>query len=299
MAAIFLLPMTHRPPRALDWLLLFILTAIWGLSFVFIKRAVAIYTPLQMAMWRMVLALVAYAPVAWLFWPRIDWTCWRALLVVAFCGSAIPNFLFAVAQTRVSSSLAGVLNSLTPLFTLLLGVIFFHFRPSWAKVVGVALGFVGAVALVIVQRGRVVGGQIEYALLCAAATLCYAINANTVSRYLRDQHPAAIASGAFVLTGGLFLVGLLWSGGWSAALAHPEGWAGLAYISYLAVLGTVGGSILYFWLLQRTSALFATSVTYLLPVAALIAGALDGEAVGTFDLASTAVILMGVYLARK
>ncbi len=291
--------MTHRPPRALDWLLLFILTAIWGLSFVFIKRAVAIYTPLQMAMWRMVLALVAYAPVAWLFWPRIDWTRWRALLVVAFCGSAIPNFLFAVAQTRVSSSLAGVLNSLTPLFTLLLGVIFFHFRPSWAKVVGVALGFVGAVALVIVQRGRVVGGQIEYALLCAAATLCYAINANTVSRYLRDQHPAAIASGAFVLTGGLFLVGLLWSGGWSAALAHPEGWAGLAYISYLAVLGTVGGSILYFWLLQRTSALFATSVTYLLPIAALIAGALDGEAVGTFDLASTAVILMGVYLARK
>ncbi len=291
--------MTHRPPSALDWLLLLILTAIWGLSFVFIKRAIAVYTPLQMAMWRMVLALVAYAPVAWLFWPRIDWTRWRALLVVAFCGSAIPNFLFAVAQTRVSSSLAGVLNSLTPLFTLLLGAVFFHFRPSGSKVAGVTLGFLGAVALVFVQRGRVVDGQIEYALLCAAATLCYAINANTVSRYLRDQHPAAIASGAFVLTGGLFLLGLGWSGGWSAALTHPDGMAGLGYISYLAVLGTVGGSILYFWLLQRTSALFATSVTYLLPVAALIAGSLDGEAVGAFDMASTAIILTGVYLARK
>jgi len=291
--------MTHRSPSLLDWLLLLTLAAIWGFSFLFIKRAVAVYTPLQVAMWRMVLALIAYAPVAWLFWPRIDWTRWRALLVVAFCGSAIPNFLFAVAQTRVSSSLAGVLNSLTPLFTLLLGVFFFQFRPSKNKIVGVALGFVGAAALVFFQRGRTVDGQASYALLCAAATLCYAINANTVGRHLRDQHPAAIASGAFVLTGALFLLGLWASGGWSATLTHPDGWRGLSYISYLAVLGTVGGSILYFWLLQRTSALFATSVTYLLPVAALIVGAFDGEMVGTFDVVSTALILTGVYLARK
>ncbi len=291
--------MTHRSPSALDWFLLLLLAAIWGLSFVFIKRSIAVYTPFQMAMWRMVLALLAYAPVAWLFWPRIDWARWRALLVVAFCGSAIPNFLFAVAQTHVSSSLAGVLNSLTPLFTLLLGVAFFHFRPSKHRVLGVLLGFAGAVALVFAQRGRVVDGQVSYALLCAVATLCYAINANTVGRYLRDQHPAAIASGAFVLTGGLFLLGLWWSGGWAVMVQHRRGLVGLGYISYLAVLGTVGGSILYFWLLQRTSALFATSVTYLLPVAALVAGAVDGEAVEPFDIASTALILSGVYLAKK
>ncbi len=289
----------HRPPSTLDWFLLLILSAIWGVSFVFIKKAVSVYSPLQMAAWRMVLALVAYAPIAWLFWPKIDWTRWRALLVVAFCGSAIPNFLFAVAQTRVSSSLAGVLNSLTPLFTLLLGAAFFHVRPSMGKIWGVVVGLVGAVALVFFQRGRVVDGAIGYAWLCAVATLCYAINANTVSRHLRDQHPAAVASGAFVLTGGLFLAVLWCSGGWSAAWAHPKGWIGLGYIGYLAVLGTVSGSILYFWLLQRTSALFATSVTYLLPVAALIAGVLDGESVNAFDLAGTGLILTGIYLARK
>ncbi len=289
----------HRPPSTVDWFLLLILSAIWGVSFVFIKRAISVYSPLQMAAWRMVLALVAYAPIAWLFWPKIDWTRWRALLVVAFCGSAIPNFLFAVAQTRVSSSLAGVLNSLTPLFTLLLGAAFFRVRPSVGKIWGVVVGLIGAVALVFFQRGRVVDGAIGYAWLCAVATLCYAINANTVSRHLRDQHPAAIASGAFVLTGGLFLAVLWWSGGWSAAWVHPKGWIGLGYIGYLAVLGTVGGSILYFWLLQRTSALFATSVTYLLPVAALIAGVLDGEAVNAFDLAGTGLILTGIYLARK
>ncbi len=288
----------HRSPTALDWLLLLLLTAIWGLSFVFIKRAVSIYTPLQMAMWRMVLALVAYLPIAWLFWPRIDWARWRSLLVVAFCGSAIPNFLFAVAQTRVSSSMAGVLNALTPLFTLALGAVFFQFRPSPSKVLGVVVGFAGAAALVLSQRGAM-DGQAPYALLCAAATLCYAINANTVGRHLQDQHPAAIASGAFVLTGSLFLVGLWWSGGWHAAFSHPKGLMGLGYIGYLALLGTVGGSILYFWLLQRTSALFATSVTYLLPVAALIAGAYDGETLGLFDMGSTAIILMGVYLARR
>ncbi|MCS6929156.1 MAG: EamA family transporter [Saprospiraceae bacterium] len=291
--------MHHRSPTALDWLLLLSLAAIWGVSFLFIKRSIAVYTPFQMATWRMVLALLVYLPIGWLYWPRIDWKRWRALLVVAFCGSAIPNFLFALAQTRVSSSLAGVLNSLTPLFTLLIGVFFFQFRPSSSKVIGVLLGFAGATALVLFQRGRIAGGEVEYALLCVFATLCYAINANTVGRYLSDQHPAAIAAGAFMLTGGLFLIGLGWSGAWSVTSSRPDGVIGLGYISYLAVMGTVGGSILYFWLLQRTSALFATSVTYLLPVTALIVGALDGEEIEMVDLISTAIILIGVYLARK
>ncbi len=288
-----------RPPATLDWFLLFLLTAIWGASFLFIKRSVAIYTPMQMAMWRMVLALIIYLPIAAVFWSKIDWSRWKALLVVAFCGSAVPNFLFAVAQVHVSSSLAGVLNALTPLFTLSLGVVFFQMILVKNKLLGVILGLFGAVILIVFNASSGVSGNGFYALLCAIAALCYAVNANIVNRYLRDQHPAAIASAAFILTGWIFLLGLWWSGGWQTAWQHPAGWQGLGYISYLAALGTVGGSILYFWLMQRTSAIFATSVTYLLPVAALALGALDGEVVGLTDLAGTGIILGGVYLARK
>lgn len=291
--------MSNRPPAALDWFILLLLSAIWGASFLFIKHSVRVFSPVQMAMWRMVLAWAIYMPIALVFWSKIDWKRWKPLLVVAFCGSAIPNFLFAVAQQHVTSSLAGVLNALTPLFTLILGVTFFQMTFARNKLLGVVLGLAGAAILILFNSSSAVSGNAFFAVLCGGATVCYAINANIVNRYLRDQHPAAIASAAFVITGGLFIVGLWWSGGWYVVQQHPEGRKGLAYVAYLAALGTVGGSILYFWLLQRTSAIFATSVTYLLPVAALILGAADGETVGLTDLAGTGIILAGVYLARK
>lgn len=291
--------MPTRPPSAFDWFLLVLLAAVWGASFLFIKRSVEIFNPVQMAMWRMVIATAIYVPIAAAFWSKIDWKRWRWLAVVAFCGSAIPNFLFAVAQQHVASSLAGVLNSLTPLFTLGVGVAFFQQEFTRHKLIGVVVGLAGAVLLIFFNKSGAVSGNAFYAALCALATVCYAINANAVNRHLRDQHPAGIASAAFVVTGGLFVAGLWWSGGWDALWTHPRGWAGLGYIAYLAAMGTVVGSILYFWLLQRTSAVFATSVTYLLPVTALLLGLFDGETIGTAEVTGTAVILTGLYLARK
>jgi drug/metabolite transporter (DMT)-like permease len=291
--------MSSRPPSTFDWLILFLLALIWGASFLFIKKSVAIFSPVQMLSWRMVLATAIYLPVAAAFWSKIDWRRWKPLVVVAFCGSAIPNFFFAVAQQHVNSSLAGVLNSLTPLFTLMLGVAFFDMKFTPRKVVGVVLGLAGAAILILFNSKNGVSGNAFYASLCALATVCYAINANTVNRWLRDQHPAGIASAAFVLTGWMFVIGLWLSGGWAEAWTDERGLEGLGYIGYLAALGTVGGSILYFWLLQRTTAIFATSVTYLLPVAAIFLGAFDGEVIGPLDLLGTAVILAGLYIARK
>lgn len=288
-----------RPPASLDWFAMIFLGLVWGASFLFIKRAVHIFDPSQMAMWRMVLAMLIYLPIAAAYWSKIDWKRWRPLSVVAFTGSAIPNFLFAVAQQHVNSSLAGVLNTLTPLFTLLLGLSFFGMKFKRDKVLGVALGLTGAVLLVLFNSKDGASGNAFFAGLCVLATVCYAINANVVSTYLHDQPPAGIASAAFVVTGPLFLLGLWWSGGWQAAWTHPDALAGLGYITYLSAIGTVGGSILYFWLLQRTSAIFATSVTYLLPVTAILLGVLDGEVLGPMDIIGTAVILLGVYLARK
>ena len=291
--------MPSRQPSAFDWFLIIFLAAIWGASFFFIKRSVVIFSPMQMAMWRMVFATAVYLPIAAAYWSKIDWRRWKPLVIVAFCGSAIPNFFFAVAQQHVNSSLAGVLNSLTPLFTLMIGTAFFSMQFSREKVLGVAIGLGGAVILVLFNASSGVSGNAFFASLCVLATICYAINANTVNTHLRDIPPAGIASAAFVITGAFFVAGLWLSGGWDTAWQHPDGIKGLGYILYLSVVGTVIGSILYFWLLQRTSAIFATSVTYLLPIGAIVIGALDGEAIGLIDFVGTAVILVGVYLARK
>ncbi len=288
----------NRQPDALDWLALILLAIVWGASFLFIKRSVQVFEPIQMAMWRMVLSSALYLPIALLYWKKIDWSLWRPLLIVAFTGSAIPNFLFAVAQQHVDSSLAGVLNSLTPLFTMILGLLFFGMRLNAWRVAGILMGLAGAVILVLFNSHNGKESNAFYASLCVLATVCYAINSNTVKGKLQEMHPAALASAAFMLTGPLFLFGLWLSDAWSVAMT-PEGMAGLGYIFYLAALGTVGGSILYFWLLQRTSALFGTSVTYLLPVIAMIIGVFDGEKIGYMDIAGTMVILTGLYLARK
>ena len=291
--------MPTRQPSAFDWFLMIFLATIWGASFLFIKRSVAIFDPIQMAMWRMVFATAVYLPIAAIYWSKIDWKRWKPLVVVAFCGSAIPNFFFAVAQQHVNSSLAGVLNSLTPLFTLIIGTAFYSMQFSREKVLGVVIGLAGAIILVLFNASSGVSGNAFFASLCVLATVCYAINANTVNTHLRDLPPAGIASAAFVITGGLFVIGLWLSGGWEVAWQHPEGLKGLGYVFYLAAVGTVIGSIMYFWLLQRTSAIFATSVTYLLPIGAIAIGALDGEAISWIDFLGTAVILLGVYLARK
>jgi len=291
--------MPPRPPAPLDWFLMFFLATVWGASFWFIKHSVEIYTPIQMAMWRMVLATLVYLPIAAVYWSKIDWRRWKPLVVVAFCGSAIPNLFFAIAQQHVDSSLAGVLNSLTPLFTLLIGAAVFTMKFSREKVLGVVIGLAGALILLMFNQSSGGAGNAFYASLCVLATLCYAINANTVNTYLRDVHPAAIASAAFVITGGLFVFGLWYSGGWEVTKQNPDGWKGLGYIFYLSAVGTVIGSIVYYIVLQRTSAIFATSVTYLLPVVSITIGALDGERIGPIDMIGTGVILLGVYLARK
>lgn len=288
-----------KAPELLDWMLLLGLSATWGASFIMIKKAVGIFTPIQMTSWRMVLAFLVYIPVAIGFWSKIDWSKWKYLIGVALFGSAIPNFFFSIAQQQVASGLAGALNALTPLFTLLIGVSFFGMNWSRNKIIGVGIGWLGAVLLVVFSSGGDFSGKAFYAFLCVLATICYAINANIVGTKLRGIHPAAIASSAFLLTG-FFFVGILLANDGIAAVRHQEqGMVGLGYVLYLAAIGTVAGSIFYFWLMQRTSALFATSTTYLLPVFALFIGALDNEQITLPQLFGTGIILTGVYLARK
>jgi drug/metabolite transporter (DMT)-like permease len=290
---------TTHPPSLRDWLIMFGLAFVWGFSFLFIKRSVAIFTPIQVLSWRMTMATLAYLPFAIAYWSKIQWKSWPYYAVVALSGSAIPNLMYAFAQKHVSSSLAGVLNSLTPLFTLILGALFFQMKVTKYKALGILLGFAGASVLIIFNTKNAVSGHLGFALVCALATIFYALNSNIVGSKLREHHPAAIASASFMLMGLPFVGLLVGSGGIEAAMTHPDGWKGVGYLAFLGAVGTALASIIYFDLLQRTSTLFATSVTFLLPVMSIIIGTLDGEAIGFSDILGTGIILGGLYLARK
>lgn len=161
-----------RQPNGLDWFMMILLAAVWGASFIMIKRSVAIFDPMQMAMWRMVLATVVYLPIAAAYWSKIDWKRWKPLLVVAFCGSAIPNFLFAIAQQHVNSSLAGVLNTLTPLFTVIIGASFFQMKVTWARALGILVGLAGAVLLVLFNSGATASGNVFF---CGTVCACHGL----------------------------------------------------------------------------------------------------------------------------
>jgi drug/metabolite transporter (DMT)-like permease len=292
----------NKAPVLRDWLVMLVLALVWGCSFLFIKKVVAVYTPVQAAFWRVSVSTLFYIPIAIKYWSKIDWKKWRPLIAVALAGSAVPSLLFAVAQQKVESSVAGILNSLTPLFTMLIGVIVYRLNTSRSKIIGVSLGLVGAFVLIFLDPdAQSTDGSTHYAyaFLCVLAAVCYSISANTITNYLREMHPAAIGAGAFLIMSPLFFCGLVLSGGVEQMFQHPQGFEAIKYVIYLSGVGTVLASILYFDLIQKTSAVFATSVTYLLPIVSIFFGFMDGETVHLTDFLGTAIILAGLYLSRQ
>lgn len=286
-------------PKTKDWILLLILGAIWGASFLVIKKAVQVYEPQQMTFLRMTIATIIYFPFALYYWKQIDWTKWKAFVIVALCGSGIPNWFFAIAETKISSGVAGVLNAMVPLFTLILGVLIFKQKVTWTKTIGILTGLAGATFLILYNRQfQDQNTAILPALLCLAAGIMYAINSNTIGAYLKGVHPIAVGAASFTLTGVFYLAGGVWTGAFPKALL----WSnihGTLMVVYLAVLGTVLASILYVRLVQRTNPIFATSVAYLFPVFSLFFGILDQEPMHWGHFAGLGVILFGLYLSRK
>jgi drug/metabolite transporter (DMT)-like permease len=293
--------MSEKTVSVRDWFILILLALIWGVSFLFIKKAVAIYTPIQTAFWRVSLSCIFNLPILYVYRSQINWAKWKPMAVIALAGSAVPSVLFAFAQQKVESSTAGILNALTPLFTVLLALVVYRTKVSRNKIIGVLLGLLGAAVLILLDPDKPSSGQSHLwaAGFCILATVCYAFSANTITHHLQTMHPAAIGAGAFTLLSPFFFTGLIWSGGIAQLQSHPDGLKGLLYIIFLSGVGTVLASFLYFGLIQRTGAVFGTSVTYLLPVVSIFFGLLDGEAIHFTDLIGSGIILMALYLAKR
>ncbi len=281
------------------WLVLIVLSMIWGTSYILMKRGLVAFSPYQVACIRLSVSSIIFIPAFFYYIRKIDWTKFRYLLLVGVTGTAIPAFLFPIAQTQISSSLTGILNSLTPLSTLVLGVVLFKADLVWKKVVGVLVGLVGASILIFYGTQDGSTGNLWYGLLVILATICYGMSSNLVGYYLRDVSSLLISAISFTIVG-LPAVFLLFSTDFVHVLAeHEAGWASFGYVVVLALFSTVLASVIYFRLIQWTTPLFASSISYLVPIVATLLGFWDGEVITLFHFTGMGLILLGVYLSRK
>ena len=272
---------------------------VWGSSYILIKKGLVAYNPVQLACLRVSLSGLAFFPIYFMYRSKVDWKNWKYFLVVGLGGTFIPAFLYSLAQTKLNSSITGVLGALTPLNTILIAVLFFKVNAKRNEWIGVILGLIGALVLILFGSSIEWQNSLFYGALVFIATACYGLSSNTVKAKLQDVNPLALSAAAFVMIVPPALALLPIIGAQDVLMNHPQGWESLGYITLLSLLGTAMASILFFYLVQRTNPIFASTVSYLIPIIALGWGHVDHEVIGWGHLIGMIIILYGVYLTRQ
>jgi drug/metabolite transporter (DMT)-like permease len=280
--------------------LLVVLALIWGTSFILMKRGLVVFSPDEVGAIRVSAACLILLPFAFSRLKELPAKQYWKPFLSGMLGIFIPAFLFATAQTRMESSIAGVLNSLTPIFTLIIGVILFNQKFKPLAAVGFLLGLAGTVLLIMARSGGELGGINYYAFLVVIACVCYGCNVNFLKFQLSGLSSMTITSLALLFIGPLAIVYLLVFTDFIGKLNEvPGAWTACGYLVLLGIMSTSVATLLFTRLIKISSPIFASSVTYLIPIVAVIWGVIDGEHLYTGHYIGMATIIVGVYLANK
>jgi drug/metabolite transporter (DMT)-like permease len=280
--------------------LLLVLALIWGTSFILIKRGLLVFAPDEVGALRVSAAALFLLPAALVRFNELTKDHYWKLLLSGMMGIFIPAFLFATAQTHMDSSVAGILNTLTPIFTLLIGSILFKQKFKNMAVVGILLGFVGGVMLMFARTGGELGTLNVYALLIVVACVFYGANLNFIKYKITDLKALTITSGSLLMIGPLALVYLFGFTEFTTKLDAVEGaWTACGFIVLLGIMSTAIATFLFNRLVKISTPIFASSVTYVLPLVAVAWGLADGETLGIGHFIGMAAITAGVYLANR
>ena len=281
----------------ISWFILISLALVWGSSFILIKKSLIYFSATEVGVLRVVLSFLFLLPIAVYHLRSISRKHFLYLTISGFVGSLIPALLFAKAQTVIDSGLAGTLNSLTPLFTLLIGLSFFKFQTRWYNVMGVFIAMFGAIALIYVNSDTGFIFNFKYALLIIFATLCYAFNVNFIKVFLKELTSLIITAFSFFYIGiPLVIYVIFFSDIPHKLTTDTETHTGLGYLLILSIAGTGLALIFFNKLIKISSPVFASSVTYLIPIVALIWGVIDGEAFHLLYFLCFLLILSGIFL---
>ena len=284
--------------KQLKWAYLLVLSLIWGSSFILIKRGLVGLTAVQVGSFRIIFAAIFLLVIGFKSLRKISRRQWKFVAITSFFGTFTPAFLFAIAETEVDSSIVAILNSLTPLNTLVLGIIAFGIQFQKRQVIGVFVGLVGCLLLVLSGAAAHPGQNYYYVVLVVIATLCYAINVNLIKKYLSDLNSLSITTGNFAVLLVPALI-ILSTTDISKTIHMDITKHSIFFVMILGVLGTGIANVLFFKLIQMSSPVFATSVTYLIPIVAFFWGLLDSEMLTPIQFFGAFIILIGVYLSAK
>jgi len=280
-----------------SWLLIIALSLVWGSSFILIKKALLGLTFIQLACLRIGISGVVSMPFILKAVRQINKSDLPAIIAVALTGSGIPAFCYALAETRIDSMTTGILNAMTPVFTLLIGAFFFSQRISFVKSLGLSIGFIGA-TLLISKTSEQGQRNLFFTLIIILGTICYAISGNTVNRFLRHIKPWTLSFLSFGILIVPVLVILSFHPIEILPEQNPQIWLALAAVTILSIIGTVLANILYYQLIHKTDAVFASLISYFIPIVAIFYGLLDGEKLYLVSIGGLCLILLGVYLVK-
>jgi len=281
-------------------ILLIVLSLIWGTSFILIKQGLKVFAPDVVGALRVTAAALFLLPLALPRLKELKPGDPFKLLVSGLMGIFIPAFLFAFAQTKLNSSLAGILNTLSPLWTMIIGALFFTQRFRGYAIVGIILSFVGAVMLALSRSGGSITGINVYALLIVGACVLYGANLNWVKFKIQNLGSITITSISVLFIGPLAAAYLFIFTDFIYTLTTaPGAYKAFGFVVLLALMSTAVAGLLFNKLLRISSPLYASSVTYIMPIVAVMWGVIDGEKLLPGHFVGMAAILGGVYLANK
>ena len=281
------------------WVYLISLSLIWGSSFILIKKALIGLTPTQLGSLRIIFSSIIIFAFAFNTLKIISKKEWKWIIISGFLGSFFPAFLFAFAETEIDSSIASVLNSLVPLNTVIIGAIVFKIASSKKQIIGVIIGFIGTYLLI--DRGIHLNPDQNY-LYAGLVILCsflYGFNVNIIKKYLNDVPAVTIAAGHFSVIFIPAIIIFLLSDFKSDQIYDPDTIKSIGYVLILSAFGTALAKVLFNKLVQMSTAVFASSVTYSLLIVSLFWGILDGELFSFNQLMATILIVLGVLLSSR
>ena len=281
------------------WIYLISLSLIWGTSFILIKKALIGLTPTQLGSLRIIFSSIIIFIFAWNTLKLINKKEWKWIIISAFLGSFFPAFLFAFAETEIDSSVASILNSLVPLNTVIIGAIVFKIASSKKQIIGVVVGLIGTYLLIDGGIQLNPDQNYLYAGLVILCSFLYGFNVNIIKKYLNDIPAVTIAAGHFSVIFIPAIIIFYFSGFNADQMYDPITLKSIGYVLILSAFGTALAKVLFNKLVQISTAVFASSVTYSLLIVSLFWGILDGELFSFNQLMATVLIVLGVLLSSR
>jgi len=282
-----------RKKKILHFLAVALLSLIWGTSYILMKKGLRSYSFVQLASLRILISFVCLLPIAIRSLPKFTRKSFISILIIAFFGSGIPAFLYPLAETRIDSSLTGMLNSLSSAFTMVIGILFYRRKAIRSQIAGVILGFIGAAGLL--YNGSLTINY--YGLFVVLATLMNGISNNEVSR-VEGLNGLEITSLAFFVLSPFALVVLLGTD-IHAVFLTPHWLLNFGYIAILSIVGSAFANAIYYFVVRDTSPMIASIVAYFIPIVATLWGLSDNERLAPHMLIAVLLILAGVYLINR